>query len=279
MKIILNLFIFFVRLVTEIYFEIISANPAIDIDSMIDNKTFEKKINFILYSQQSLIFQPRARGEDEEYSGRQKAAGDFGPKKCLHQNPNLTAFVPGQGQKSFRAMTGEQYPTFWFYVPYLSDSKLSAHFKLMFDETAEIVYEDNKIELFTTSPGGIVRIQLPQNKGLKFNKNYYWSFTIICDERERDSDIYVDGYVARVQARTEFESSENAGAEQKAIRYAKDGLWNETISTLINELCPRDSQKAKDRIIELLQSEYVGLASSAEKYVYTILQECQNLGN
>ncbi len=227
-------------------------------------------------------FNPRARGEDEEYTGTGVAAGTYGPEECPYIEPSLTAFVPGNEdtdtneQTSFRSTTAKADPTFWFYVPSPSNSQLSTEFKLMLiNETTKdpvgepIFYNKDKLEPTEEKLTDIFRIQIPTV--LEFGKNYYWSFKIICDPNQRDLDLIVDGYVTRIQTRQEFNSSEGTATEQKAIFYAKEGLWHETLTTLIEEICPQDNQKAKSLITQLLVSEYVNLASSAEQYVTTIL--------
>lgn len=228
-----------------------------------------------------LIFNPRARGQDEEYTGTGVAAGTFGPGECPDIEPPLTAFVPGDGETSFRSTTAKADPTFWFYVPSPSNSQLSAEFKLMLidnttkEPVGEPIFDNKEYKLEPTDEKltDIFRIQIP--KALEFDKNYYWSFTIVCDPNRRDSDIYVDGYVTRVretETETEtFNQSEVLATEQKAIFYADNGLWHETLTTLIEGICPQDNQKAKSLITKLLESESVGLESSAEQYVKTIL--------
>ena len=229
-----------------------------------------------------LIFTPRARGEDEEYTGTSVAGGTYGPGECPDLEPPLTAFVPGDGETktSFRSTTAKAEPTFWFYIPSPSKSQLSAEFKLMLidDTTKEPVEEvipnekyRGKYELDPNEKKetDIFPIKIPTV--LEFDKNYYWSFKIICDPNRRDSDIYVDGYITRIRPRQELNPSEVAATKQKALFYAREGLWHETISTLIEEVCPQDKQEAKSLITQLLASKYVGLASSAEQYVKTIL--------
>ena len=237
----------------------------------------------ILLAHELFIFKPRSRGEDEEYIGISVAGGSYGSGECPYVEPSLTAFVSGNKdtdtneQTSVRSTTAKADPTFWFYVPSPSSSQLSAEFKLMLidDTTKEPVGEpifDNKeykLEPTDEKLTDIFRIQVPTV--LEFDKNYYWGFRIICDQNRRDLDLTVDGYVTRVQARQEFKSSEGAATEQKAIFYAREGLWHETLTTLIEEMCPQDNQKAKSLITQLLESEYVNLANSAEQYVNTIL--------
>ena len=282
MKIKFILLVIFALLSGDIFLTQISAISIVKLASKSD--TVEKDpVDGISIKQttsdevESWISNLKAKGEDEEYTGTGVAAGTYGPGECPDIQPPLTAFVPGDRGTSFRAKTAKADPTFWFYVPSPSNSQLSAEFKLMLidDTTKEPVGEpildkEYKLEPTDEKLTDIFRIQEPTD--LEFDKNYYWGFTIICDPNQRDSDLTVDGYITRIQARQEFNSSERATKEQKAIFYAKEGLWHETLTTLIEEICLQDNQKAEVLITELLKSDdVVGLKSSAEQYVQTIL--------
>lgn len=231
----------------------------------------------IVLTQIPLIFTPRARGEDEEYEGTQVAAGTYGPEACPDIEPSLTAFVPGDGKTktSFRSTTAKSEPTFWFYIPSPSNSQLSAEFRLVNYNTGKDIHNQTyNIQPTDRAQTDIFQIRLSPEVLKEFNTNYYWSFRIICNPNQRDLDLLVDGHITRVQEKNECDLSRVPAREPedifdaKAICYAQQGLWHETLTTLISKLCPLDQEKAELRMNQLLQPE-LG-EKWVEQYVMTI---------
>ncbi len=221
-----------------------------------------------------LIFIPRAKKGSEQGPSSQSATGSYGEDRCPQSIPNLTALVPGEGlasqdnnqvaeDKTLWSITAQESPTFWFYIPYPAKGELEAEFLVMTNESQEVAH--NGIYKIDKTPG-IVSIIL-QDKPLVVGKNYYWSLTIICDPENRDSDVYVEGNLRRVNATPQLTPIPTAKPEEKVILYAQDGLWNETITTILQELYPLDSELAKLYLRDLLKSEYVGLESLAEQSI------------
>ena len=116
---------------------------------------------------------------------------------------------------------------------------------------------------------GIFRIQLPSV--LEPDRNYYWSLKIICDPNRRDLDDYIDGYVTRVKVTS---SPIGTTPEQRAAYYAKNGLWHETLTTYIEDVCPQNAQAAKSRISSELSSPNVGLEKYTVRYTRAIIEYC-----
>ncbi len=218
-----------------------------------------------IYKGEPAIFQPRGRIQNEKYKGRMVGAPISASGGCPYtEPPPLTAFVPGNGVTSFRSRTAKPDPIFWFYIPYPSDFDLPVKFELR-DENGTIVSSPEE-QLKKT---GIVRVQLP--KKLELDKNYYWSLKIICNQNRRDLDIYVDGFVTRVKATS---SPIGKTPEQIASFYALNGLWHETLTTLIEDVCPQNPQIARSSITAILKSEFVGLERYAEHYATSLIGYC-----
>lgn len=209
--------------------------------------------------------------------GRRRGGGSFGGgNQCQSVNLPLTALVPGieetlSGEREgtsaaiaslgVRGLTVEGYPSFWFYVPY--SSTLSVEFILINDQNKR-VHQENY--LLTGTPG-IVRIR-PSSKSmsapLEVGKDYRWVFSILCDPNDRSADMYVDGWVQRVAPSSNLTTAlKIAIPEKRAVLYAKEGLWYETLTTLVEELGPTQPKKATLLMTTLLQS--VGLDDIAQQ--------------
>jgi len=152
-------------------------------------------------------------------------------------NLNIRLLVPGDPE-SFPGLTAEPYPTFWFYVPYKSDNgnTLRAKFKLQDDK--DTIFDD--IYPLAKTPG-IINITLPSNsKPLKIGKkDYSWTFSILCDERDPSANIWLSGKVERVKHSHKLTPSSTTTPEEKVRLYAKDGLWNDALTIIIKKICPK----------------------------------------
>jgi hypothetical protein len=225
-----------------------------------------------------LIFNPQATGQDEEGPGRQTSTGPFGPSCQEHQNLPLIALVPGLGfdreqeedpTKSYWSITTQNQPTFWFYIPYATNSAIRAEFVLMMrDSNGSNRIVSNSKYLIEGTPG-IVHIR-PSNESnsqdlLIVDQPYYWAFTLKCDLNNGDRDIYVDGHIQRVRVTPENTPPTTLTSEGRAIYFARQGLWNETLSVLLDELYPSEPERAKQRLSELLSSEYVNLEALSQQ--------------
>ena len=217
--------------------------------------------------------------------GRRKGGGSFGGgNQCRAVNLRLTALVPGieetlSGREetsaaiaslSVRGLTAQGTPTFWFYVPYSSTSTLSAEFVLI-NEQNKLVHKENY--LLTGTPG-IVRIRPSSTSILEVGKDYRWVFSILCDPNDRSADMYVDGWVQRIAPSPNLATQlRTAIPEKRAVLYAKEGLWHETLTTLVEELHPTEPKKATLLMTNLLRS--VGLDGIAQQPIV----ECCNPKN
>lgn len=209
--------------------------------------------------------------------GRRRGGGTHGGNQCPSLNPPLTALVPGTEENSTGVaegtittsasrnvigLTAEGEPTFWFYIPYPSTSNLSAKFVLVNDQD-ELVYQ-NTFPL--TGIPGIVKVRPTStlmSAPLEVGKRYHWSLSIICNPQDSSANTYVEGWIERVELTTNSISQlKTATSEEKAIFYAQQGFWYETLINIEN-LCSTDPKKANLLLTSLLQS--VGLNDIAQQ--------------
>ncbi|HEY9670017.1 MAG TPA: DUF928 domain-containing protein [Waterburya sp.] len=181
--------------------------------------------------------------------GRRQPAGGRG---CdLLSTKPLAILTP----KTNLGLTVTANPTFFFYAP--RTSATVARFVLVDEENANRVYE--KTFAISTTPG-IVSLRLSADKSLpslKLGKNYHWYISILCESQDRSGDIYVDGWVQRVELLPSLASQlEKASLNKRVALYQKNELWYDALTTLAQErrLHPRDSAIAAEWAT-LLRSE------------------------
>jgi len=137
--------------------------------------------------------------------------------------PSLTPLVP---QQNHFGQTVSPYPTFYWYVPEITAQ--SAEFVLMDDDDNEVY--TTKFQLDPNHKGGLVSLSLPDKAGLpplEVGQTYRWYFSLICDEFDRGTDIFTDGWVRRVDPPTETLATSND--------YAQAGIWFEALELLAED--------------------------------------------
>jgi len=164
--------------------------------------------------------------------------------------------------KSNDGLTLGESPTFFAYV---SPSATQVEFTLQADdEKGTEVYKTT----FKVDQPGIVEVSIPaigdRQKSLEIGQRYQWSFSVACDD-DPSGNYFVKGIVQRIEPQETLKNVlTNPDPMARAIAYAKNGIWYETIATLaqMRRLAPDDSEpRAEWR--QLLQSQ--GLESIADQ--------------
>jgi len=149
---------------------------------------------------------------------------------------SLTALVPviegtsGDTQsQSVIGLTTQQYPTFWFYVPY----KITANNKLEFvleDEKGNQLYQTS----FTPSANtpGVIGVKLPSTAApLEIGKLYRWHFKSYLNG---NVPLAVNGWVQRVSLKDSLETNlEQAQPRERTAIYAAEGIWFDALTNLV----------------------------------------------
>lgn len=165
-------------------------------------------------------FKAPARG----LPGRREGAGTRGP--CPRGNKPLTALIPATNL----GQTLSAFPTFFFYVP--ASKSRQAEFELLDDNKQSIYKSSFKI----TGEAGMVSISLPDTATLSplaVGKDYKWQFTLTCQSDTMSDDLFVEGWVQRVEANpTLVQQLQKATGRDKVVLYAEAGLWYETLMAL-----------------------------------------------
>ncbi|WP_250126425.1 DUF928 domain-containing protein [Chroococcidiopsis sp. CCMEE 29] len=205
-------------------------------------------------------------------SGRQRGGSSRG--NCLVANQPLVALVPStwknldnQQQKrtpalsaweSVWGLTTDEYPTFWFYLPYSSAPKLPIEFVLQ-DERGNNVYK-TALTVAQTRPS-VIEISLPSTATpLQADKMYHWYFLIDCDP---DAPPLLEGWVQRTAINpTLTKQLKAATPRQRAALYAANGIWYDALTTLaeLRRARPEDTELFKDWLSLLQSAELDALA-------------------
>ncbi|MCC3419879.1 MAG: DUF928 domain-containing protein [Microcoleus sp. PH2017_01_SCD_O_A] len=128
-------------------------------------------------------------------------------------------------------LTLTESPTFFAYV---SLNSTQVEFILQTDdEKLTEVYKTT----FKVDKPGIVEVNIPKKTDrqtfIEVKKRYQWWFLVACDPDDRSSDYYVKGFVQRIAPQETLKNDlANPDPMARAIAYAKNGIWYDTISTL-----------------------------------------------
>ena len=115
----------------------------------------------------------------------------------------LRGLVPLVGDQAI-ADTVSSEISLWFYIP--ENQAVRAEFSILSegndfsvlsnggDKTEFLEHYEEIYDI--SSRQGFVQITLPKN-ALEFGKQYWWDLTLVCDERDRSGDAYLEGSVRR----------------------------------------------------------------------------------
>ncbi|MEB3826137.1 DUF928 domain-containing protein [Phormidium sp. CCY1219] len=185
----------------------------------------------------------------------------------------LTALIP----ESMVGLTVEEYPTFFWYLP--PTDATAVEFVLMDEKGETVIYETT---FRTKGEPGIVSLSLPENASLPpldLDKNYQWYFSMICNPEDRAADIFVRGWIRRVEPTIALrqELQEATSQLERAQVYAQNGIWQDTLASLATSL--RDNPRnrlVKDEWEQLMRDQ--GLTTIADApLVQEITLESSNM--
>jgi hypothetical protein len=142
-------------------------------------------------------------------------------------NPYLTSLLPINGE----GLTLQEKPDFFVYIPETVSQK--AFFSLK-DSQGNHYYQTY---LDIADQSGILKFSLPEDApALEANKDYKWSFVILCDNRLRPDSPLVEGEIKRIELENNSQLKQDlqkaTSAMEKAQAYAKAGIWYETLGVL-----------------------------------------------
>ncbi|ARV57808.1 hypothetical protein BZZ01_03425 [Nostocales cyanobacterium HT-58-2] len=213
-----------VSLAISLQIAVISAFPK-TLQAQLKNTSLSQKV--AAYGEvigTKIRFKPPKVGAPKNRSGGASRGGN-----CSLEQKSLKALLPA----SKLGLTVAEYPTFFVYVP--QSSTQLAEFELREENNNKIVY---KKRLMVPATAGIVNFSLSDNKTLlplKIGKNYHWFFSIICDPQDRSEDLFIEGWIQRIEpSPTLVRQLHEAAPRDRPRIYAAAGIWHETLATLMD---------------------------------------------
>ena len=151
------------------------------------------------------------------------------------------------------------------YFAYVSPNSTEVEFTL---QTEDGKGTDVYKTAFTVNKPGIVEVSIPETGSrqtyLEVKKPYRWSFSVACSpDNEGAGNYYVEGFVERIEPQESLKKDlENPDPMARAIAYAKNGIWYETLATLaqMRRTAPDDS-RLKAEWTQFLQSQKLQLVA------------------
>ena len=177
-----------------------------------------------------------AKNQKNPYEGFPANRRDGGSRgNCIANNKDFIALVP---ERPVNLMTSVSSQLF-FYVPQTEEPKI-IEFVLRTKED-KLVHETF---IQTTGQGGIMSVEIPdqvKENSEKFEENYHWYLSMICDPSERSRDIVLEGWIKLVglDKRVKEQMELYSPIEQFNLLQQKD-IWYDSISLLaeFNKLKP-----------------------------------------
>jgi hypothetical protein len=109
--------------------------------------------------------------------------------------------------------TTEDYPTFWFYIPYQPSQGQGSVRLMLLDEDKNQLF-NQPIEFLLKETPGIVGLKLPNQDGegkeilpLQVNRQYTWYLAVVCDLKRPSRNPNVNGWIQKVSRRAVGESA------------------------------------------------------------------------
>lgn len=181
---------------------------------------------------------------------------------------SLTALMPPKSNNTGVTVSG--HPEFFVYVP--ETTKATVNFVLR-DEEWNDVYRK---EMEVSGEAKILKFSIPKTDAPLKTGMYSWNLYLVCPPNERGltSEIEVGGVTERrtMDADLEAKLAQATGRDRVRV-YAENGIWHETVSTLVelrsaspdNKDLARDWESLLTSVgLENIASEPATLAATSE---------------
>ena len=195
-------------------------------------------------------FTPPPPPPDRSAAGERGSAASRG---CGNGEESLMALVPDYQQtinldggetipvNKIWCLTTDEYPTFWFFVPYDKSSITEMEFVIQ-DKSQnksktiyrEILNKPEKPGIISVSTKKAIEEPL-QISNTKHQKKYHWflKLKVKCSPQQAAESKSVDGWIERVNLNSQLAKRiEQATPLQKAALYAENGIWHNALTTL-----------------------------------------------
>ena len=174
-------------------------------------------------SNYDITFEPPSESQPQATIGGASRGG-----QCYADSQNISQPFAPLLPASNQGLTTASHPTLLAYIP---TSAAGSIFLNLQDENEEEVYQ---AILPINNQSGVISLDLPpEAPGLETGKNYKWSFALMCDNKLRPDSPVIEGYITRVQPRSELANQlEKATPTETVALYGQAGIWYETVAIL-----------------------------------------------
>jgi len=162
-----------------------------------------------------------------------KPAGTRGP--CTPTKQPFTPLLPlTDADYKFSGFTLKAYPTFWFYIPYPSNTINRGAF---FIEDLQEGTRNYQVSFQLPETPGFVKISLPITAiPLELNKQYHWQFTLYCtshDPTDLSQSIWHNGLIERLDSQNLEPKTATALVMDQMQFYQENRLWYDISTDLV----------------------------------------------
>lgn len=174
--------------------------------------------------------------------------------ECPVGTKTLKALIPDKDP----GQTTQDYPTFWFYVPFgqTSFTPAGTTSKVTVTSAKFMLLDENRkpalkkpIVLPLPAQAGIVHFTLPATeKPLEVGKDYNWFLSIVCDAKQPSANPSIYGWITRTEPTSQLANQLKSQSQTSFLAYKENGFWLEYVSQLAN-----DRAKQQDSWKELLK--------------------------
>lgn len=201
-------------------------------------------------SKSSINFTPPPPPPDRSAAGERGGAASRG---CGNGKQSLMALAPDYKQTinldggetipvtKIWGLTTDEYPTFWFFVPYDKSSITEMEFVIQdkSQNKSKTIYrtvldKPEKPGIISVSTKKAIEEPLQISK-TKHQKKYHWflKLKVKCSPQQAVESKSVDGWIERVNLNSQLAKRiEQATPLQKAALYAENGIWHNALTTL-----------------------------------------------
>ncbi len=161
-------------------------------------------------------------------------AGGTRGTACKEGEGTPYALIPASGSGE----TAAEYPTLFWYMPQTSASRVELVLKdANENEVYKTTYRLAKSADGVVGAPGVMGLTIPAFANLsplEIGQEYKWELTLMCNSQDRSSDIMVEGKIKRVAFDPILARRlQLATPQQRVALYAKAGLWQEALSTMV----------------------------------------------
>jgi hypothetical protein len=139
---------------------------------------------------------------------------------------SLSAIVP---PAEFGGLSATANPTFWVYLPYVSDTPISGVLSIrMADSFRSPPLQ--KVPVTLPSQPGLVKLKLPSS--IDPNQIFAWTLTVVCDELNPSRNPFVGGMV---MVKTDPKLLQRVGGltrQERIVEFARSGYWYDALDLL-----------------------------------------------